>query len=119
VWFRACFRPLLGITPRLRDQDPVLLSLSVIWNRLLVVAVLGAAILLFRASYNSTLEIQDTRGDVEASVDDGTPMVVASAGVEPALLDSRRFEGEREGALAGHQFVSEIFRPPIAPLARA
>jgi hypothetical protein len=97
----------------------VLLSLSVIWNRWLVVALLGAAILLFRASHNYTPDVQDSRGDVEASLDDGTPIIVASAGVEPALLDSRRFEGERSDALAGHQFVSEIFRPPIAPLARA
>jgi hypothetical protein len=103
----------------LRDQDPVLLSLSVIWNRLLVVVVLGAAILLFRASHNYGPEIQDTRGNVEASLDDGTPIVVARVGIEPALLESRRFQGERSDALAGHQFVSEIFRPPIAPLARA
>src|SRR5882724_8065767 len=78
-WFRACFVQFSGITLGLRDRDPVLLSLSVIWNRLLVVALLGAAILLFRAGHNCCPEIQDARGDVEASqLDDGTPVITPS-----------------------------------------
>ena len=98
----------------------MLLSLSVIWNRLLVVALLGAAILLFRAGHNCCPEIQDARGDVEASqLDDGTPVITPSVAREPALLASRRFISENPDALAGHHFVSEIFRPPIAALARA
>jgi len=90
----------------------------VTWNRLIVVAVLGAAMLLFRASHNCP-DIQDTRGDVaSAHLDDGTPIITPVACPEPSLLEVRRFRGERQDALADHLFVSEIFRPPIAPLAR-
>ncbi|HET6146032.1 MAG TPA: hypothetical protein VFH68_00750 [Polyangia bacterium] len=90
------------------------------WNRLLVVALLGAAVLLFRGSRKYCPDIQDTRGDVESSNldDDGTPIITSVAGPEPSLLEVRRLRGERQDALAGHLFVSEIFRPPIAPLAR-
>jgi hypothetical protein len=92
----------------------------VIWKRLLVVALLGAAMLLFRASHNYSADIQDSRGDVASSLlDDGTPTLTRIAGPEPALLETRRFHTERQDALAEYLFVSEIFRPPIAPLARS
>src|SRR6266700_966671 len=70
-----------NIAHALRDRDPVLLSLAVTWNRLLVVALLGAAMLLFRTSRNYCPEIQDARGDVELSdLDDGAPAIAPSAG---------------------------------------
>ena len=98
----------------------MLLSLAVTWNRLLVVALLGAAMLLFRASHNYSPEIQDARSDIELSdLDDGAPVITHSAEPEPALLTVRRLAGEQPDPLAGHLFVSEIFRPPIAPLARS
>jgi hypothetical protein len=85
-----------------------------------MVALLGAAVLLFRGSHTYCGELQDTRGDVAFScLDDGTPVITATVAREPALLASRRFVGEQPSALAGYQFVSEIFRPPIAPLARS
>jgi len=109
-----------NIAHALRDRDPVLLSLAVTWNRLLVVALLGAAMLLFRTSRNYCPEIQDARGDVELSdLDDGAPAIAPSAGPGLALPVVRRLVGERLDPLAGHHFVSEIFRPPIAPLARS
>jgi hypothetical protein len=94
----------------------------VTWKRLLVVALLGAAMLLFRASHNCPdirPDFQDTRGDLaSAHLDDGTPLITPIVCPEPSLLEVRRFRGERPDALADHLFVSEIFRPPIAPLAR-
>ena len=81
--------------------------------------LLGAAMLLFRASHNYCPDIQDTRGDIAcAHLDDGTPIITPVVCPEPSLLEVRRFRGDSQYALSDQLFVSEIFRPPIAPLAR-
>jgi hypothetical protein len=83
----------------------------------LAVTLLGMAILLFRGSHSDIGEPQDTRSEVDAplAADDGVPI---PAFVVPALARrvATRLITENPSPLSGYLFVSEIFRPPIAPL---
>jgi hypothetical protein len=88
------------------------------WNRLLVVVFLGAALLLLRTGATERAEIPDAGGDVESIfVDDATvPAPVAT--VEPTLIVVRDAVSDSPDIQLGRLFVSEIFRPPTAPLVR-
>ena len=87
------------------------------WNRLLAVVFLGAALLLLRTGATERAEIPDGSAVESIFCDDAT-VPAPSAKVEPALVVVRGAVSDRPDTRAGRPFVSEIFRPPMAPLAR-
>jgi hypothetical protein len=88
------------------------------WNRLFVVVFLGAALLLLRTGATERAEIPDAGGAVESIfVDDATVPAPATT-VEPALIVVRDAVSDSPDIQLGRLFVSEIFRPPTAPLVR-
>ena len=85
---------------------------------MLAVVFLGAALLLLRTGATERAEIPDASGTVELVFCDDATVPAPIAHVEPALAVVRGTVGDRPDTRVGRPFVSEIFRPPMAPLAR-
>ena len=88
------------------------------WNRLLVVVFLGVALLLLRTGATERAEIPDAGSTAELVFCDDATVPAPIAHVEPALVVVRGTVSDWPDTPVGHPFVSEIFRPPMAPLAR-
>lgn len=86
---------------------------------MLAVVFVGAALLLLRTGAIDRAEIPDAGGAVESVFSDDATVPAPSAYVEPALVVVRGTVSDWPDTRVGRSFVSEIFRPPMTPLARA
>jgi hypothetical protein len=89
------------------------------WYRLLAATLLVMAILLFRGGHGDSMEIQDARGEVGTSIVDDSAPIPSPVAPDLARREATRLVIESPRSVSGHLFVSEIFRPPIAPLSPA
>lgn len=82
------------------------------------VVFVAAALLLLRTGAAERAEIPDAGSAVESVFADDATVPAPTANVEPALVVVRCAVSDRPDTRIGRPFVSEIFRPPMPPLAR-
>jgi hypothetical protein len=85
---------------------------------LLVVVFLGVALLLLRTGMTERAELPDGSNVIESVLCDDATVPAPTANVQPALVVLRGAISDCPDTRVGRSFVSEIFRPPMAPLAR-
>lgn len=89
------------------------------WFRFVAVILLGTALFLFRVGHGDVVDIQDAQGDLESPLAEGAVALLPNTGPEVALRPARLLPLPPSPVRVGRIFVSDIFRPPIAPLAVA
>lgn len=80
---------------------------------------LVAALLVLRAGTTERAELPDGGSAIELVFSDDATVSPPSADIQPALVVVGVTVGDYPDTRPGRPFVSEIFRPPITPLARA
>jgi len=88
---------------------------------LLVVFVVSlvVALLVLRAGTTERAELPDGSGAIELVFSDDATVPAPILNVQPALVVVRGAVSDWPDPRVGRPFVSEIFRPPMVPLARA
>lgn len=82
------------------------------------VVSLVVALLVLRAGTTERADLPDGSSAIELVFSDDATVPAPTENIQPALVVVRGAVSDWPDTRTGRPFVSEIFRPPIAPLAR-